>query len=124
MSALADKRTQIKDALTTAGYFAFSAVPENASPPLVYVAPNEPYVVLEGATFGGVIVHHQIVIVGSPGVNEERADELDTLVEGVLVVVAELVDTFEVGRPGAIALNGQEHIGVAITTQTEIRLET
>lgn len=124
MSALKDKRDEIRTALTDADFFAFSTVPEVAAPPLVYVAPNEPYVSLDGATFGGVIVHHQIVIVAAPGVNEQRADELDDLVEGVLAVVGPRVDTFEVGRPGQLTFNGQPHIGVAIDTTTEIRLET
>lgn len=123
MSALKAKRDELKTALETAGYFAFSAVPEVAEPPLVYVAPNDPYVSLEGATFGGVIVHHQIIIVAAPGVNEERADELDDLVEGVMAVVLPLIGTLEVGRPGQISLNGQPHIGVAIDVETEIRLE-
>lgn len=123
MSALEAKRTELKTALTNAGYFAFSTVPEVAEPPLMYVAPNEPYVSLEGATFGAVIVHHQVIIVAAPGVNEQRANDLDALVEGVLAAISDLVDTFEVGRPGQIAFNGQSHIGVAIDTQTEIRLE-
>ncbi|NYD43935.1 hypothetical protein [Nocardioides panaciterrulae] len=123
MSALVAKRTELKDALTAAGYFAFSTVPEIAQPPMVYVAPAEPYISLEGAAFGGVIVHHQIVVVAGPGVNEQRADELDGLVEGVLFVIADLVGLFEVGRPGSIELSGQAYIAVAITTQTEIQLE-
>lgn len=123
MSALKAKRDELKTALTDAGFFAFSTVPETAAPPLVYVAPNEPYVSLEGAAFGGVVVHHQIIVVAAQGVNEQRADELDDLVEGVFAVVAERVDRLEVGRPGQIAFNGQAHIGVAIDVETEIRLE-
>lgn len=123
MSALVAKRTELKDALVAAGYFAFSVLPEVADPPMVFVAPAEPYVSPEGAAFGGVIVHHQINVVAGPGVNEQRADELDGMIEGVLNVVAPLVGMFEVGRPGAIDISGQAYIGVAITTQTEIQLE-
>ena len=123
MSALVVQRTALKDALAAAGFFAFTAPPEDASPPLVFVGANEPYVSLEGAAFGGAIVHHQIVVVAGPGVNEQRADELDQMVEGVLAVVADLVGTFEVGRPGSIDINGQAYIGAAVDTQTEIRLE-
>lgn len=123
MSALVAKRTELKDALTAAGFFAFSTLPEVAEPPMVYVAPAGPYVSLEGATFGGVIVHHQVIVVAGPGVNEQRADELDQMVEGVLAVIAELVGTLEVGRPGSIDISGQPYIAAAITTETEIRLE-
>lgn len=123
MSALQAKRVELRDALRTANFHAFSTKPETVVAPLVFVTMAEPYVSLDGATFGGVVVHHQITVVGSPGINEETADELDSLIEGVLVVIAPLIGTFEVGRPASIALNGQEHPAAAITTQTEIRLE-
>lgn len=122
-TALKDKRAELRTALTDAGYNAFSAKPETVVAPLVFVTGAEPYISLEGASFGGVIVHHQITVVASPGVNENTANELDDLVEGVLLVIADRVGSLEVGRPASIALNGQEHPAVAITTETEIRLE-
>lgn len=121
--ALVAKRAELRDALTAAGMFAFSTLPENADPPMAYVAPGDPYVSAEGASFGAVIAHHQVVLVAGPGVNEVRADELDEMVETALTAVADLVGTFEVDRPGSIDINGQAYIAVAIFTQTEIRLE-
>lgn len=123
MSALKAKRTELRDALNAANFHAFSAKPETVVAPLVFVTGAEPYVSLDGATFRTVIVHHQVTVVGSPGINEETANELDDLLEGALAVVNALVGDFEVGRPASISLNGQEHPAVAITTQTEIRLE-
>lgn len=123
MSALRAKRAELRDALRVADFHAFSAKPETVVAPLVFVTGAEPYVSLDGATFRTVIVHHQITVVGSPGINEETADELDGLLEGVLAVINPLVGDLEVGRPASISLNGQEHPAVAITTQTEIRLE-
>lgn len=123
---LAGLRTRIKDALTAADFFAFSTVPDNAMPPMVYVAPADPYVTPEGASLGGVIVRHQLIAVASPGVNETRADELDDMVSRAIDVLDVLVEqgiagTYEVGRPGGITLGGQPYLGVAIDIQTEIQ---
>lgn len=123
MTTLAGKREELRAALAAAELAAFSTVPEVVTPPLAFVTPNEPYVTLEGASFGGVIVHHQISLVASPGVNEVTADELDQMVQTALVAVADLIGTLEVGRPGSISLNNQTHIAVAIDVTTEIRLE-
>lgn len=123
MSALSDKRAEIRDALIAANLSAFSALPESVVAPLVFVTGADPYVTLDGATFRTVIVHHQISVVASPGINEQTADELDDLLERVVAVITPLVGDFEVDRPAQISLGGQEHPAVAITTQTEIRLE-
>lgn len=123
MTTLAGKREELRAALDAAGFSAFSTLPEVVTPPCAFVTPNEPYITLEGASFGAVIVHHQISLVTSPGVNEDTANELDQMTQDALVAIDELVGTFEVGRPGAIALNSQDHISVAITVSTEIRME-
>lgn len=124
MSSLKAKRVELRDALSAASFHAFSTKPETVVAPVIFVTGAEPYVSLEGASFGGsVIVHHQITVVASPGINEETADELDELIEGVLAVIGDLVDTYEVDRPASIALGLQEHPAAAITTTTEIRLE-
>lgn len=123
MSALQAKRAQLRDALTAASFHAFSTLPEQVVAPVVFVTGADPYVSLEGAAFRHAIVHHQITVVASAGLSEETANELDDLLAGVLVVIADLVGTFEVDRPAQIALGGQEHPAVAITTQTEISLE-
>lgn len=122
-SSLQSKRGELRDALTAANFHAFSALPENVVAPMVFVTGAEPYVTLDGANFRNVIVHHQITVVGSSGINEETANELDDLLAGVLAVINRLVDSFEVDRPAQISLGGQEHPAVAITTQTEIPLE-
>lgn len=123
MSTIRAKRAQLRDALADADFHAFSALPEQVVAPLVFVTGAEPYVTLDGAPFGSAIVHHQVTVVASPGINEETANELDDLLTGVLVVLSGLVDNFEVDRPAQIDLGGQAHPAVAITTQTEIRLE-
>jgi hypothetical protein len=123
VSALQNKRVELRDALRAANFHAFSTKPEAVVPPVVFVTGAEPYVSLDGAAFGGAIVHHQVTVVGSPGINEETADELDELVEGVLAAIGNRVGQFEVGRPASISLSGQEHPAAAITTHTEIRLE-
>lgn len=123
MSALQAKRIELRDALRAADFHAFSALPESVVAPIVFVTGADPYVSLDGAAYGGAIARHQITVVASAGVNEQTADELDDLLAGVLAVITDLVDTFEVDRPAQIGLGGQEHPAVAITTQTEIRLE-
>ena len=115
----------MKTALADVGLSAFSTTPDVAAPPLVYVGPGAPYVTREGAAFGHVIAHNQVVVVASPGVNEATADELDQMVVDTLIALedAEVVDTFSVGRPGAVVLDGQEYLAVGIDTTTEITQE-
>lgn len=115
-------RGQLKTALVAADFFAFSTLPEKAPPPLVYVAAGDPYVTPVGATFGGLVVNHQLVLVASAGVNEARADELDEMIAGVIDVIEGLGEFgYEVGRPGSITIEGQDYLGVAIELQTETR---
>ena len=123
MSALQAKRAELRDALREANFHAFSALPEQVAAPMVFVTGAEPYVTLDEASFRNVIVHHQITVVASAGINEQTADELDDLLAGVLAVINPLVADFEVDRPAHIALGGQEYPAVAITTRSEIPLE-
>lgn len=123
MTTLEGKREEIRSALANDDLVAYSTLPENVVTPCAFVTPSEPYITLEGANFGGVIVHHQVSLVASPGVNEVTANEIDQMVQAALPVLAALVDTLEVDRPGSISLNNQEHIAVAIAVTTEIRLE-
>jgi len=119
-NALAALRGRMRDALAENGLSAFSTAPENAAPPLVYVGPGDPYISRETAAFGHVVAHNQVVLVASPGVNESAADELDQMVVDALAALEDIADAFTVGRPGHIAISGQECLGVGIATQTEI----
>jgi hypothetical protein len=115
-------RERIKAALATAGLHAFEIVPENLTPPAVWVAPADPYITREGAVFGGEIVHHEVVVVTGAGVNAVQADALG----GLIIATVDALDTDpdlvvgDVGRPGQIAINGQKFLACAIAVDIEI----
>lgn len=122
---LSDVRAAIADALTAAGLQAYKTVPDRAVPPLVYVAPGNPYVSYEGATFNGQIVRCYLVPIAARGTNDVNAEQLDELVLQVLDAVRAAPELAEftlgdVGQPGQVPINGQSHLGVDIEIQTEI----
>lgn len=116
-------RDTIQAAMQVAGLHAFSVVPERAVPPMAWVAPGDPYVTREGATFGGEIVRHEVVLVAPAGVNEVMAGELDELIVTALDALEANPDLFvsDVGQPGRIQINGQQYLAAAIAVSTEIR---
>lgn len=122
-NAYAEAREQIRTALDAAGLHAFKTKPDHATPPLVFVGPGDPYITYEGATFGGDLLHHQLVVVGDVGTNDFRADGLDDLIGRTLDVVDELEGFAlqEVRQPGQIKVNGQDCLAVAVNVISEIR---
>lgn len=125
-NALTEVREKLATVLTDVGLHAFKTVPDRAVPPMVYVAPGSPYVSYEGAAFRGEIVRCNVIPVASRGTNDGAAEELDDLVLKVLDALRqrEGLDEFlvnDVGLPGQVTLNGQQHLAVAIEVQTEIQ---
>lgn len=121
-NALTDTRDRLKTALAEAGLTAHVTVPERVTPPLAFVAPGEPYLTPEGATFGGEILRHEIVVVARAGVNDKKAADLDALivtaVDALQTVEDQVVE--EVSRPGQISLGGQAFLATTIHVKTEI----
>lgn len=115
-------RTDLKDLLVAAGFSAHTVIPERVAAPFAYVAPADPYITREGATFGGEILHHYVVLVVGRGVNEKLADDLDTQLAQALDALDASDAHFvrEVEQPGSITIAGQAHVGVAIAVDTEI----
>jgi hypothetical protein len=83
VTTLAGKREELRAALETAGFFAFSTVPEVVTPPLVFVTPER---ALRDARGRDLRRRHRAPPDRhrrqSPGVNEVTADELDQMVQG------------------------------------------
>ncbi|HEY1178605.1 MAG TPA: hypothetical protein VGF17_20820 [Phytomonospora sp.] len=115
-------RQRIVDDLTGLGFNAHTVMPETAAPPVVWVVPGDPYVTRDGATFGGLLVRHQVNFAAAPGTNEAAAEELDALVLDVLDALDTLPDlvTGDVDRVGLAPINGQHYLAAGIHVTTEI----
>lgn len=104
---------------------AFTVVPEEGDPPMVWVAPGSPYVTREEANLGAEIVRCNAVILASTGDNDISAEELD----GLILQVKDAIDDSEefwagdVGLPGTAPFAGQSYLAVSVEAQTEIRRE-
>lgn len=100
----------------------FAEFPENVTPPFIAVAPGQPYVEFEGATFGHRRVRLAATIVADVGTNDVRVAELDAYI----VAVVEAFDAsddyivYQVDQPGQVAINGQAHMGASVLAFTEI----
>ena len=116
------KRAALKAALEDAGIKAYVTKPtKGLTFPLAFVAPGDPYITTDGATFGSEILNFDIVLVPRAGITEERANELDDLI--LTAFDAALAADFgaaRVERPGSITLNGQEYVAAVITASTEL----
>jgi hypothetical protein len=117
MSRLSDLRDGLKTKLTDAGVFAFTIVPENATPPFVFAAPDDPYISFEhrdDLAYGEALVRHRLGLVVAAGVNEYEANELDALLLQVLGIDFDPHFIESVDEPGQIRINGQTHLAVAV----------
>lgn len=121
---LSTLRDELVEALDANGITAHTTVPEVWTPPGVFVGPDLPYLDFEGATFGGVLVHHQLTVVGPAGVNDVQVETLDDLILQILAALPPGEWSVEsVDQPGRIVLNGQNYLAAAIhLTPHEIRL--
>lgn len=124
-NVLTDLRVAVKSVLTAAEFRTFTTVPDKVTPPCAFVSPGEPYITRDGATFGGEIVRHQVVIVAAAGVNDVKAESLDTLLLRALDALAadDRWDVGDVDRPGQITLGGQAFLATAIELVQEIHRE-
>lgn len=122
MTTFAEVRTALKAVMDNAGFTAYTVLPERVTAPFVYVSPADPYITHEGASFGGEVLHHYVVLVVGRGVNDELADELDAQLVTALDALAASGEHFvgDVEQPGTMNISGQSHLGVAITVATEI----
>lgn len=123
-NALTRAREDLRQSLEDAGLFAWSFAPEQVTPPFAYVGPDEPYMQLEGAGYGGrAIARFVIGVVAEAGTNDVRAEQTDEL---VLQVMRALWDTDwaigSVDEPGEIGINGQSYIAAPIHVHAEIDL--
>lgn len=125
MNDLTATRTQLRDEL--AGVLTdievHVTVPDHASAPMVFVSPGSPYTTVEGANFGGRIVHMNVIPVASPGTNDQAAEDLDDLILQVLDALepSEVFVAGDVDLPGQVSINGQSHLACSIEVTTEIR---
>lgn len=125
MSALSDLRTGLATALEGADFHAFATLPEDVDPPLVCVAPGDPYVNFEGdagLNFGEAKVRHQLLLVVERGDNDVETDALDSMILAVLAIDFGDHQVEEVGEPGPVLINKQVHLGVNIRLSIPIRL--
>ena len=120
-NALEDLRAELQDAMNVVDLDAHLVTPEIVSPPATFVGPGSPYVSLEGANIGCVIVRHEIVLAVGVGVNEVNAAELD---RRFLAALAALPGHYAVegSFTGQVPLNGQQYLGGVLSTLTEIQI--
>lgn len=121
-NAFTDARTKVKAAVAVGVANTFTVVPERATPPMAWVAPGDPYITREGATFGGEILRFEVVLVASSGVNETQADELDGLITTAMdaLDLDDDLHVLDVGQPGRITIGTGKYLAAAIAVQLEI----
>lgn len=121
-NVLTGLRDELKATLVDAGFVAHTFKPAKAVPPFALIAPADPYITSDGATFGGEIVRYQVVLVAASGVNEKQAVSLDELLLGALDALYDHPDLVvgPVDRPGQIDIGGQTYLAVPIDVQKEI----
>ena len=117
---IAAVREGLKAAMDEADLRAFTIVPERYTPPAVIIEPGDPYITLEGATFGGFIVHHRLIVIAGIGINEVTAADLDGRILKALDAVPDDHAINEVERPGRWDVNGQAHPAAVIRVMTEV----
>lgn len=120
-NALEELRAELRDAMNGAGLDAHLIVPEVVAPPVTFIGPGDPYVSLEGANYGSVVVRHEIVLAIGRGVNDVNAAELD---RRFLAVLNALPGYFTVtgSFTGQVPLNGQNYLGGVLSILTEIQI--
>lgn len=127
MNPLSDARAAQRDVLTAAGFFAFTAAPDRATPPFIAVGPGSPYIEFTSDPslfFGEALVRHVMVCVVGAGDNDTQAASLDELLIGVLALRDQFApfSVESVDDPGRIAINGQDHLGVVINLVAPVQL--
>lgn len=115
-------RQRIVDDLKAQNFNAFTVMPETAAVPCVWVVPGDPYISREGATFGGLIVRHQVNFAAAAGTNEATAEALDAMVLDVMDALDQIdgLVTGDVDRVGLAPINGQQNLAAGINVLTEI----
>lgn len=130
MSNLAtEARRKVVEALEAQGLTnVHTVVPTKFFAPAVLVGPDLPYITREGATFRGRNLRLVISLVAGKGANEERAEELDSMISTALDAMDNLSDpepwaVNDVDAPGTLAINGTgEYLATSIHVSVEINI--
>lgn len=100
-SDLTKLRDEITAALAWAGIKSIPFLPDRLDPPLALVQPGSPYIEPSMTSRPGALawkLHHEVVLLVSPGDKRSQTVSLDALIEDALVAIAHFgVD--QVGQP-------------------------
>ena len=122
MNSLTQTRQDVVDVLTAAGLNAFTTIPDRATPPLVGVSHDNPYVE-DGPTMNAYTVHLAIRIVGQPGSADVAAEAIDAMVCQVITALAPDQWSITVNGPGVMTVGNAEMPAVDISIANEIMIE-
>lgn len=117
---LAGVREGLQVSLEGAELRVFTIVPEVYTPPAIILEADDPYISLEGAVFGGFLVHHRLIVVGVAGINEVSVADLDERLLKALDAIPDDHAIDDVARPGRWDVNGQTYPAAVISVHTEV----
>lgn len=121
MTTRAARREFLRDRLIEGGIDAHASWPGTFVPPVALVGPDpDRYQTFEGAPYGHAVVNLLVTLIGSVGVNDEQAGEIEDLIDKAYVVLCGL-DDFTAGD--VTVGNYEGLLAASISVSCEIRPE-
>lgn len=120
-NALTTLRQDIAETLADAGLNAFAFIPDRATPPLVGVTPDEPYVE-DGPKFNGSSISLTIRCIGRPGTADVEDTQMEDTICTVIAALAPYQFSISVAKPGYLTIGTADYPACDINVTTQIKI--
>jgi hypothetical protein len=121
-NTLTQLRIDVAETLAGAGLNAHAFIPARATPPLVGVTPDSPYIT-DGPQFGRSTVYLSILVINKPGTPDAEDEQMEDAICAVIAALAPYNFNISVGKPGYLTLGTADMPSCAIDISTEIQIE-
>jgi len=119
---LAARRADLARTLSVLPARVLDHVPEQLTAPAAIIQAGDPYLDVEGATFGAHTVHYLVSLVVEVGANQRMTNELDALIGAAVVALDGAYGVEQVTAPYPFTYNTATYLAVNVHLSDEIRL--
>lgn len=120
MSALAELRQDLRDALEEQGLKAVEYLPERLSPPVALVSASDLYIE-QGLTNCLFKVTLEVTLVAAKAVNERATNDLDTMIESAILATGDwFIDS--INAPFLLEANNAQYLACKMQLNQNIEI--
>jgi hypothetical protein len=121
-NTLTQLRIDVAETLSDNGLTAYAFIPDRATPPLVGVTPDSPYIT-DGPTFNVSTINLTIRCINRPGTPDKEDEQMEDTISAVIAALKPFGFNMTVNKPGYLTIGNADYPTCDINVSTEIEIE-